>query len=260
MKKRTIIIIGSVILFIIIAITSIILITKDNKKEVETFLEKRGNVIYDKNGNIVYDPEGQNKITNIEKEIRVQGLVESNNDNYIYIFGGQHFGEFGYEMKTYTTAFIESKNQKCRDYFTSEEYSVNDIEIGDLLITSGDLIKYADYKNYIDTKGNTIVVLKKKDYSKMQEEVLNSENPIITLGEVFSDHLYIEYDIEDNTNSDIVYKFPFAREVYITDKTEIIGYLEEGKKIKIEYDNSDEQYNNSKYADERIKLKSIKVE
>lgn len=259
MKRKTVIIIGSVILLIIIAITSIILIT-NNKEDAETFLEKRGNVIYDKNGNIVYDPEGQNKITNIEKEIRVQGLVESNNDNYIYIFGGQHFGEFGYEMETYTTAFIESKNQKCIDYFTSEEYSINDIEIGDLLITSGDLIKYADYKNYLDTKENTIVVLKEKDYSKMQKEVLNSEDPMITLGEVFSDHLYIEYDIEDNTNSDIVYKFPFAREVYITDKTEIIGDLEKGKRIKVEYDNSDEQYNNSKYADERIKLKSIKVE
>lgn len=259
MKKKIVIIIGSIILLVIIAITSIILITKNNKKEVKTYFEQQGSAIYDKDGNIVYDPIGENKITDMEKGIGVQGIVESNYNNYVYIFGGQHFGEYGYEMETYTTAFIESKNQKCRDYFTSEEYHINDIEEGDLLITSGDLTKYANNKNYLDTKGNTIVVLKKKDYSKMQEEVLNSENPIITIGEVFSDHLYIEYHIEDDTNSDTIYEFPFAREVYITDRTEIIGDLEKGKKIKVQYDNTNEPYNNSKYADERLKLKSIHV-
>ncbi len=250
--KKKIIIIGSIILLAIIAIISIILITKNNKKEVESYFEQQGSAIYDKNGNIVYDPEGENKIIDIKKGIGVQGLVEGNHNNYIYIFGGQHFGEYGYEMETYTTAFIELQNQKCRDYFTSKEYSINNIEEGDLLITSGDLTTYANNKNYLDTKGNTIVVLKKNDYSKMQEEVLNSENPIITLGEAFSDHLYIEYSIEDDTNSDTVYEFPFAREVYITDKTEIIGNLEKGKRIKVQYDNS-------KYADERLKLKSIEV-
>lgn len=260
MKKKTVIIIGSVIiLLIIIAIILTILILKNNNKNVQTYLNKQGSAIYDKNGNLVYDPEGEDKVIDILNGIAVQGIVENNHNNYIYIFGGQHFGEYGYEMETYTTAFIEFKNQKCIDYFTLEEYSINDIEEGDLLITSGDLTKYANNKNYLDTKENTIVVLKEKDYSKMKEKVLNSTDPIITIGEVFLDHLYIEYDIEDNTNSDTVYKFPFAREVYITDKTEIIGDLKRGKRIKVQYDNSDEQYNNSKYADERIKLKSIEV-
>lgn len=72
-------------------------------------------------------------------------------------------------------------------------------------------------------------------------------------------HLYLKYDIEDNTTSNIVRHFPFGEKVYVTDETEIKGNLQEGKKVKVEYDYSDKETNNAKYADERLKLKSIEV-
>ena len=57
---------------------------------------------------------------------------------------------------------------------------------------------------------------------RCDKKVLESENPVITVEDVFifdkkddvtpavESHLYLKYDIEDNTNPDIVHHFPFG--------------------------------------------------
>ena len=65
-------------------------------------------------------------------------------------------------------------------------------------------------------------------------------------------NLYLKYSIEDDTNSDTGYNFPFAIKAYITDNTEIIGELEDGKNVKVQY----EELTNSL---SELTLKSIEV-
>lgn len=262
MRKKILIVLGAIILLLVIILTALILNEKiklDEKQEDEV------GQIYDDKENFAYDLERE--ITTITNDIVIQGLVEGKSEKSINMSGGQLFEEFVYDIEEYTTANIEIKNQTCIDYLTSEKYDINYIESGDLLICRGDLIKYSNAPiKYIDTKNNEIVVLKREDFNKMQEQIINSDNPIITIenntdGVTSSteSYLYIKYDIEDKTNSDTVHHFPFVRKVYITDRTEIIGKLEKGKRIKVQYDYSDDVYNNAKYVDLRLKLKSIEV-
>ena len=63
---------------------------------------------------------------------------------------------------------------------------------------------------------------------------------------------YLKYDIEDDTNSDTVYHFPFIQKVYINENTEIIGNLQKGNIVEVEYENLSESLVD-------LKLKSIKV-
>ena len=264
MKKEVLIILGLIVLSVIIVFTTLIV---NKKVKLEEEQEDEVGQIYDDKENFTYDLERE--ITTITNDIVIQGLVEGKSEKSINMSGGQLFEEFVYDIEEYTTANIEIKNQTCIDYLTSEEYDTNYIEIGDLLICRGDLTKHSNATiKYIDTKNNEIVVLKREDFNKMQEQTINSDNPIITIEEMYLtnntnadtlSYIYIKYDIEDKTNSDTIYHFPFVRKAYITDRTEIIGKLEKGKKIKIQYDYSDDIYNNSKYVDLRLKLKSIEV-
>ena len=264
MKKKVLIILGLIVLLVVIVFTNLI-VNKKLKLEEEQEQEDEVGQIYNDKENFAYDLERE--ITTITNDIVIQGLVEGKSEKSINMSGGQLFEEFVYDIEEYTTANIEIKNQNCIDYLTSEKYDINYIESGDLLICRGDLIKYSNAPiKYIDTNNNEIVVLKREDFNKMQEQIINSDNPIITIenntdGVTSSteSYLYIKYDIENKTNSDIVHHFPFVRKVYITDRTEIIGKLEKGKKIKVQYDYSDDVYNNAKYVDLRIKLKSIEV-
>ncbi len=270
MKKKVLIILGLIVLLVVIVFTTLI-VNKKVKLEEEQEQEDEVGQIYNDKENFAYDLERE--ITTITNDIVIQGLVEGKSEKSINMSGGQLFEEFVYDIEEYTTANIEIKNQTCIDYLTSEKYDINYIESGDLLICRGDLIKYSNAPiKYIDTKNNEIVVLKREDFNKMQEQTINSDNPIITIGAMYltnnntdgvtsstESYLYIKYDIEDNTNSDTVHHFPFVRKVYITDRTEIIGKLEKGKKIKVQYDYSDDVYNNAKYVDLRLKLKSIEV-
>ena len=96
-----------------------------NKKSDKTENSNDYSVIYDKDGHIIYDMSKKDETTEVIKDTVIQGIVELNHNGYIYIFNGQHFGEFGFEMKEYTRANINNKNQKCLDYFTLKEYDTN---------------------------------------------------------------------------------------------------------------------------------------
>lgn len=163
----------------------------------------------------------------------IQGLVEVHHDGHIYLFNGEHFGELGYEIDGYTSAYLEDCNQVCIDYKTGEKYDATYIEIGDLLICTGDLTKKV-YDSDFDTKNNPIIVLKQKDYRSMKQQALSGDATIISsikTGWSEEEYLYIEYDIMDKN-----YHFPFIQKVKMSETTEVIGKLEKGKEIKrIEY-------------------------
>ena len=169
MKKTTIIIIICIIIIIFLGIIFFYESKKSNK------IEKENNysVIYNEKGNVVYDESKEDEITEIIEDIAIQGIVELHDNGYIYIFNGQHFGEFGFEMEEYTRANIKDKKQKCIDYFTLKEYDTDYIQEGDLLICSGDLSKkgYSMGDNNFDTKDSPIIVLKSSDYNNMKSQL-----------------------------------------------------------------------------------------
>lgn len=146
---------------------------------VEELGKKKGYKIpkdkYDSNGNLIYDGDS-NEIDEVVENTTVQGMVEVNYMNRIYMFNGQHFGESGVEMKEYTRANISDKKQECIDYYTSEKYDTSYIQDGDIIICTGDLIKYKYNMgdNVFDTKDNPIIVLKSKDYDSLKKETINS--------------------------------------------------------------------------------------
>jgi len=76
----------------------------------------------------------------------------------------------------------------------------------------------------------------------------------IVAGDIYKEegYMYLKYDIEDDTNSDTVYHFPFIQKVYINENTEIIGNLQKGNIVEVEYENLSESLVD-------LKLKSIKV-
>lgn len=255
--KKNIIIICTLLLLILILLG--IIFFKKSEKTIETESSNNYSVIYDEKGNVIYDRSKENEVTEFVENTVIQGIVELHDNGYIYIFNGQHFGEFGFEMEEYTRANIQDNKQKCIDYITLKEYDTDYIQEGDLLICSGDLSKkgYSMGENDFDTKDNSIIVLKSSDYNNMKTEVLKGNNTYpssITIGESYleSGYLYLKYSLEDDTNSDTGYNFPFAIKAYITDNTEIIGELEDGKNVKVQY----EELTNSL---SELTLKSIEV-
>ncbi len=254
MKKNKIII--SIILIIIILIVTLLALYFYKSKKSNNQIDSTR--IYDENGQVIADFSKKDEVVETEENISIQGIVELHNNGYIYIFNGQHFGEFGFEMDEYTSANIVDKNQKCIDYMTLEEHDISYIQEGDILICSGDLIKkgYGGINDF-DTKDNPIIVLKSNDYNKMEQAALTSNRKypsVVTIGESYieSGYLYLKYTLEDDTNSDTVYNLPFAVKAYITENTIEKGELEEGKTVKVEYENLNEPLDN-------LKIKSIEV-
>lgn len=186
----------------------------------------------------IYDEDDTSKSKEIEKIIEnttIQGIVELKNNGYIHTFNGQHFGEYGFEMKEYTRADIIDKKQECIDYYTSEKYDTSYIQEGDIIICTGDFIKYKYTmgNNYFDTRDNSIIVLKSKDYYAIKKEAINNGKSVIaTVKAYFSTtgEIYIKYDISNKE-----YNLPFALKLNITEDTEIIGNIEKGRKIKVQY-------------------------
>ncbi len=252
MKKNNIIIAICTILIIL----SIILFYK-NKSLDNTGNFSNYTVIYDKNGIAISDLSTINEVTEVINDITIMGIVEVNDSRHIYIFNGQHFGEFGFEIEEYTRANINNENQKCIDYFTLKEYDTSYIEEGDLIICNGDLIKKGGGNNDFSTKDNSIIVLKLNDYNKMKKDALNNnrEYPsVITIGDTYieSGYFYIKYTLKDNSHINEKYDFPFVVKAYITENTQIIGNIQKGKAIKV-------QYENSIVPLEELKLKSLEV-
>ena len=170
MKKKLIITLTIIVIILIIIMCIII----NNKKSNENNEKTDSTVIYDKDGNIIYDISRKNEITDVIKDTVIQGIVELNHNGYIYIFNGQHFGEFGLEMEEYTRAIFKDNNQTCIDYLTLQKYDTNYIQEGDILICSGDLSKkgYSMGDNDFDTKDNAIIVLKSNVYNQMKKDAL----------------------------------------------------------------------------------------
>ena len=255
MKKKLIITLAVIVIILIIIMCIVI----NNKKSNENNEIADSTVIYDKDGNIIYDISRENEITDVIKDTVIQGIVELNHNGYIYIFNGQHFGEFGFEMKEYTRANINNKKQKCLDYFTLNEYDTNYIQEGDILICSGDLSKkgYGTGDNDFDTKDNTIIVLKSNVYNQMKKDALigkRTYSSIVTIGDDYVEqgYVYLKYSLEDDTHSDTGYNFPFAVKAYIEDDTKVIGDLKKGKRVKVTYKDENTDFDN-------MKLQSIEV-
>ena len=102
---------------LVVLIGGIIFINKNNKKDNTNNLNNYSTVIYDKDGNILYDISRNKEVVEVKENTTIQGVVELNHNGYIYIFNGQHFGEYGFEMEAYTSANIDNKNQVCLDYY-----------------------------------------------------------------------------------------------------------------------------------------------
>ncbi len=255
-KKKMLFIILICILLIFVAIVGILFFIKRPQEKEEN--SNNSSVIYDSEGHEISDLSKKDDITETVENTVIQGIVELHHNGYIYTFNGQHFGEFGFEMEEYTRANIADKKQKCIDYITLQEYDTDYIEEGDLLICSGTLYKKGySGENDFDTKDNAIIVLKSNDYNNMKLEVLKGNNiypSTITIGESYieSGYVYLKYSLEDDTHSDISYNFPFAIKAYITDNTKIIGNLEDGKSVKVQYKNLEEQLN-------ELELESIEI-
>ena len=256
MKKKIIILVICTIL--VIFLLGVVFFNK-NKKTEKMENSNNDSVIYDTEGNIIYDMSKKDETTEVIKDTVIQGIVELNHNGYIYIFNGQHFGEFGFEMKEYTRANINNKNQKCLDYFTLKEYDTSYIQEGDILICSGDLSKkgYDMGENDFDTKDNSIIVLKSNDYNQMKKDALTGKrtySSVVTIGDEYVEagYVYLKYSLEDDTHSDTGYNFPFAVKAYITDDTEIIGDLQKEKNVKVQYENSNAPL-------DELKIKSIEV-
>lgn len=256
MKKKIIILVICTLL--IIFLLGVVFFNK-NKKSDKTENSNNDSVIYDTEGNIIYDMSKKDETTEVIKDTVIQGIVELNHNGYIYIFNGQHFGEFGFEMKEYTRANINNKNQKCLDYFTLKEYDTSYIQEGDILICSGDLSKkgYDMGENDFDTKDNSIIVLKSNDYTQMKKDALTGKrtySSVVTIGDEYVEagYVYLKYSLEDDTHSDTGYNFPFAVKAYITENSEIIGNLQKEKIVKVQYENSNVPL-------DELKIKSIEV-
>lgn len=229
MSKKITIITSIILLIIMLGI--IFFIYNSNKKNKAVSLENQSTV-YEKNSAIVYDISNPRELIETIEDTTIQGIVELNHNGYIYIFNGQHFGEYGFEMEEYTSSSIDNKNQECIDYFTSEKYDTNYIQEGDILICKGDLKKYSLH-NDLDTKNNPIIVLKAHDYDTMKKETIDGKRKTnITVGDYFDNdgEIYIKYDISDGK-----YKLPFVLKFKITKDTNVIGELKKGKTVKIEY-------------------------
>ncbi len=232
MKKNIIIVICVILVIILLGI--ILFNTRKETDDTRTDeTEFSHSAIYDRDGNLIYDASKSKEIEETIENTTIQGIVELNHNGYIYIFNGQHFGEYGFEMQEYNRANIDNKNQKCIDYYTLEEYDSNYIQEGDIIICTGDLKKYSMGDNDFDTKDNAITVLKSKDYNKVKNERLNNTRiGVITVGEYYdtTGEIYVKYDISDKE-----YKLPFVLKFNITDDTQVIGNIEKGKELKIQY-------------------------
>lgn len=255
-KKKMLFIILICILLIFVAIVGILFFIKRPQLKEEN--SNNSSVIYDSEGHVINDLSKKDDITETIENTVIQGIVELHSNGYIYTFNGQHFGEFGFEMDEYTRANIADKKQKCINYLTLQEYDTDYIEEGDLLICSGTLYKKGySGENDFDTKDNAIIVLKSNDYNNMKLEVLkgNSIYPsTVTIGESYAElgYVYLKYSLEDDTHSDTGYNFPFAIKAYITENTKVIGKLENGKTVKVQYKNLENQLN-------ELELESIEI-
>lgn len=231
MSKKSIIILIFMIIFLL-AFFSVLFIIKNS--DIDTNISYNDYIVSDTNGNDLYENYIQNEDT---ETITIQGIVEVNNNGNLYIFNGQHFGEFGFEIEDYTSAniFKFNHNQRCIDYSTLEEHDISYIEDNDMLICTG-YFSESGWENFI-TKDNPIIVLKSDDYNKIKKETLNNEREyMLIIGQYFASNyynnkeIYLQYIISDKT-----YKLPFALKPKISDDTKIKGNLEKGKKVKVEY-------------------------
>ncbi|MFR5507966.1 MAG: hypothetical protein ACLTKT_01965 [Clostridia bacterium] len=248
MNKKIIIACSCILLVIVIG--SIIFISENDKKGDTNNLNNYLTTIYDRDGNIVYNGTRDKEVTEVVENTIIQGMVELNHNGYIYIFNGQHFGEFGLEMQEYTRANIINKKQKCIDYLTSKEYDTTYIKEGDILICKGDLSKkgYSMGDADFDTKDNPIIVLKAKDYYEMKKQSINNEiQTVISVADYYTDHIYLKYNIVNNNNN-----LPFALKFNITSTTQVIGNIAKGKEVKI-------QYEDLNVPIDELELKSIEV-
>ncbi|MCI9039176.1 MAG: hypothetical protein HFJ29_04830 [Clostridia bacterium] len=248
MNKKVIVIIICVMLGLVLGVVLSVNNESNDREDLESYSK-----IYDENGNVINVMQG----TLIQKEVietisntKIQGIVESSHNEYIYIFNGQHFGEYGFEMKEYTRANIDNRKQECIDYYTSEKYDTSYIQDGDLIFCTGDLKKYSTGDDDFDTKDNPIIVLKEKDYNNLKRKTIsNAKTGTITVGEYYdiSNEVYIKYDISDKE-----YKLPFVLKFNIDNETKIVGNLEREKKIKVQYKDLNVPIN-------ELELKTIEV-
>lgn len=165
----------------------------------------------------------------------IKGLVENIEDDYIVIFKGRHEGELGLEVKGYTSAYVENKNQTFVDCITGKEYDISYINEGDLLVCNGTLIEKSGHFYGFDTKDNKIMFFKKSDLDKIKNNaILNNLTSCssITIHSIFSNYMYIEFNLEYITNLGEKYTLSFIEKMYYSDISNISGQLSVHNSIK----------------------------
>ena len=243
MNKKIFIILICIIVLIVVGIIVFI-----NRDEANSLNSEDYNIY---NVNEETNITNNNEITERIQDITIQGVVELHHSGFIYIFNGQHFGEYGFEMEEYTMSNINDNKQNCIDFFTSKEFDTSYIEEGDILICKGDLIEYSSGNNDFDTKDNPIIVLKSNDFDTMKQATIKGERQaIVTVGEYFDfdGEIYLKYEISENG-----YKLPFTLKFNIQDdKAKVLGDLKKGETVKV-------QYKDSNVSLERLTIDSIEV-
>lgn len=219
------------------------------------FMLSKKVIVNDVRGNEVVNTKKESAQQSIINNTKIQGIVQVKYNGEITLTENQYFGELGYRIEEYSFVVIKDNKQKCIDYFTQEVHDTNYIDIGDILICSGELTQNRNRADDFDTKENSIIVLKKSDFEKRKKEVLDeNKNHAIVIGDLYleSQYLYLKFEIIDNSNSTETYHFPFIERAYIRENTKVIGEIEKGKKAKVKYHIQNEELN-------EIELESMEV-
>ncbi len=231
MKKNIL----KILFYLLLIILSIILVTliirKININNISNSFKSTSDNTIAKSSNFSVYSSAIKTIDNLE----IKGLVENIEDDYIVIFKGRHEGELGLEVKGYTSAYVENKNQIFVDCMTGEEHDINYINEGDLLICNGTLIEKSGHFYGFDTKDNKIMFFKKSDLDEIRNNaILNNLTSCssITIHSIFSNYMYIEFNLEYITNLGEKYTLSFIEKMYYSDISNISGQLSVHNSIK----------------------------
>lgn len=231
MKKNILKILFYLLLIVLLIILVTLLIRKFNISNILNSFKSTSTNNITKSSNFSVYSSAIKTIDNAE----VKGLVEHIEDDYIIIFGGRHEGELGLEIKGYTSAYVENKDQIFVDCMTGKEHDISYINEGDLLICNGTLIEKSGHFYGFDTKDNKIMFFKKSDLDEIRNNAIlnNLANcSSITIHSIFSNYMYIQFNLEYITNLGEKYTLSFIEKMYYSDISNISGQLSVHNSIK----------------------------
>lgn len=157
---------------------------------------------------------------------------------YYLLYGGKMIKFIEKNSNQIKEAYsIKEIKDKVLVQFTKEgkEYDISYINEGDLLICNGTLIEKSGHFYGFDTKDNKIMFFKKSDLDKIKNNaILNNLTSCssITIHSIFSNYMYIEFNLEYITNLGEKYTLSFIEKMYYSDISNISGQLSVHNSIK----------------------------